>query len=387
MNNPTSKNPFQRLQSFAEKLVSNSHEEVSLKQTKKWTKAIAWTLMGGTVFAIVWLAVAETEEIVVAPGKLEPLGGVIDVQMPLQGIAKSIEVKEGEYVKKGQILIQLDKEVNIENQIAIAEALRLKQKELEFKNQELREELNLSDVKIQSLSKSLVLSETILEKYKVLNDQGAAADLQYLEQKDKVQRIIGEINTENGNKKRRQSILEQNIRSIRSQIADIKSKLSEANVTLRYKGIRSPVDGIVFDLKVLSKGFVARTSEPILKVVPLDKLQASVEVESRSIGYIRVGIPADISIDSYPATDFGVIEGEVTQIGSDALPPEPSNAKGYRFPTIIALDSQVLNQKNGNKLPLQVGMSLTANIKLRKVTYLQLLLGSFRDKADSLREL
>ena len=111
------------------------------------------------------------------------------------------------------------------------------------------------------------------------------------------------------------------------------------------------------------------------------------EVESRSIGYIRVGIPADISIDSYPATDFGVIEGEVTQIGSDALPPVPSSAKGYRFPTIIALDSQKLKQKNGNELPLQVGMSLTANIKLRKVTYLQLLLGSFRDKADSLREL
>ena len=387
MNNPNSKNPFQRLQSLAVQLVSNSHEEVSLKQTKKWTKAIAWALMGGTVFAIGWLAIAETEEIVVAPGKLEPLGGVIDVQMPLQGIAKSIEVKEGEYVKKGQLLIQLDKEVNTENYTAIAEALRLKQKELEFKNQELNAELSLSDIKIESLNKSLILSKNIQEKFKILNDQGATAELQYLEQKDKVQRILGEIKTEIGNKKRKQSILEQNIRSIRSQIADIKSKLSEATVTLRYKGIKSPVDGIVFDLKVLSKGFVARTSEPILKIVPLDKLQASVEVESRSIGYIRVGIPADISIDSYPATDFGVIEGEVTQIGSDALPPEPSSAKGYRFPTIIALDSQELKQKNGNELPLQVGMSLTANIKLRKVTYLQLLLGSFRDKADSLREL
>ena len=38
-------------------------------------------------------------------------------------------------------------------------------------------------------------------------------------------------------------------------------------------------------------------------------------------------------------------------------------------------------------LPLQVGMSLTANIKLRKVSYLQLLLREFQDKAESLQRL
>ena len=41
--------------------------------------------------------------------------------------------------------------------------------------------------------------------------------------------------------------------------------------------------------------------------------------------------------------------------------------------------------KDGTALPLQVGMSLTANIKLRKVSYLQLLLGEFRNKAESLK--
>ena len=50
----------------------------------------------------------------------------------------------------------------------------------------------------------------------------------------------------------------------------------------------------------------------------------------------------------------------------------------------IELSSQQLKLKNGVKLPLQVGMSLTANIKLRKVSYLQLLLESFKDKTSSL---
>jgi HlyD family secretion protein len=54
---------------------------------------------------------------------------------------------------------------------------------------------------------------------------------------------------------------------------------------------------------------------------------------------------------------------------------------------MIALNSQQLKLKSGISLPLQVGMSLTANIKLRKVTWLQLLLGEFKNKTDSLKQL
>ena len=81
-------------------------------------------------------------------------------------------------------------------------------------------------------------------------------------------------------------------------------------------------------------------------------------------------------------------KARVKSIGSDAVPPDRSQGEtDYSFPANIELDSQQLKLKNGKSLPLQVGMSLTANIKLRSVTYLQLLLGSFRDKTDSLREL
>ena len=82
-----------------------------------------------------------------------------------------------------------------------------------------------------------------------------------------------------------------------------------------------------------------------------------------------------------------MLEGQVETIGSDALPPD--NQKGrttYSFASNIKLSSQKLKLSNGETLPLQVGMSLTANIKLRKVSYLQLLLGSFKDKTSSLQE-
>jgi HlyD family secretion protein len=157
-------------------------------------------------------------------------------------------------------------------------------------------------------------------------------------------------------------------------------------VNIRYQDVRSPVDGLVFDLKPKGPGFVAQSSEPVMKIVPFKDLQARVEVQSSDIGFVQVGKPVEISIDSFPASDFGVLEGTLQSIGSDALPPDERN-QVYRFPVIVSLDSQQFLMKSGQELPLQVGMSLTANIKLRKVTYLQLLLGGFKDKTDSLRQL
>ena len=130
----------------------------------------------------------------------------------------------------------------------------------------------------------------------------------------------------------------------------------------------------------------------------MGSLEAKVEVPSNKIGFVKVpfGCPeerdvcmnADISIDSFPSTDFGVLKGKVFRIGSDALEPDPQEQRQeLSFPVTIQLDDQQLKLKNGTSLPLQVGMSLTANIKLRKVSYLQLLLGEFQDKAESLQRL
>ena len=305
------------------KLSSSSSEETILTQSQYWTRAITWTLIGSTAFGAGWLSIAKTEEIIVATGKLEPIKGVVDVQMPSQGVAKEILVKEGEIVKKGQLLIRLDSEI--------------------------------TNSQFASIQQRYELSKNILARMEKLVDEGAVAEIQYLEQKNRM--------------------------------IDLKSQLTESKVILKYKKILSPVDGRVFDLKPWGPGYVAQTSEPVLKIVPFDKLHAKVEIESRTIGFVSLNKPVDISVDSYPATDFGVIQGKVVKISSDALAPDPRLNKGYRFLANINLDQQTLNMKKGRKLPLQPGMSVTANIKLRKVSYLQLLLGTFQNKSDSLREI
>ena len=101
---------IEKVQDLIERKIKSNSEETVLQQAKFWAQTITWTLIGGTTFGIGWLAFAKTEEIVIAPGKLEPKGGVIEVQMPFQGITKELLVKEGEVVKKGQVLIKLDTE-------------------------------------------------------------------------------------------------------------------------------------------------------------------------------------------------------------------------------------------------------------------------------------
>ena len=297
--------------------------DVSLKQSNFWAQSITWSLIGGTVFGFSWLALAETEEIIIVQGKLEPIGGVVDIKIPFQGVVDKILVKEGQLVEKDQLLIKLDTEVNRSTE--------------------------------KFLNQSLSLNQDILNRLKLLVDEGAVSELQYLEQQNKIE--------------------------------DIKNKITQNNVTLKYQTIHSPIKGLVFDLKPQETGYVPNSNDALLKIVPLNQLQAKVEINSQKIGFVKVGQKADISIDSYPASDFGVIKGEITRISSDALPPNPSLNKGFRFPADVKIENQFVTLKNGKTLKVQNGMSLTANIKLRKVSYLKLLLGTFQDKADSLREI
>jgi hemolysin D len=382
-------NLFRQAQNGLERLVHTDNDDVVLQQSRFWARSITWTLIGVTGFALAWLALAKTEEIVTAPGKLEPLGVVKDVQMPVGGVVEEILVKEGDRVSKGQVLLRLDTVATRDRQQSILKTIAFKQQQLRLKREELLRYLAVNDTEQTVLNERLSLEREVLSRLETLNRQGAVQELQYLSQVNKVQEVEGQIKQSRVERLRQEAILQQGIRELQSELADLRSKLVELDVNIRYQQIRAPEDGVVFELKPKSKGFVAQTSEPVMKVVPFDRLEARVEVASRDIGFVSVGKPAEISIDSYPATDFGVLEGTVRRIGSDALPPDErdQSKQFYRYPVDIKLNQQQMKLKGGQPLELKVGMSLTANIKLRKVTYLQLLLSDFKDKADALRRI
>ncbi|MCP9821729.1 HlyD family secretion protein [Cyanobium sp. L1E-Cus] len=375
-----------RAQNAIERRVQTSHEEMALQQSRFLARAITWALVGTTAAGLAWLAFAKTDEVVVASGKLQPIGDVKTIQMPVGGVLETMLVKDGQRVSQGQVLLRLDNEATLDRQASLRTTIIAKQAQLRLKEVELARYLNLNDTEQTVTRQNLVLETEILQRLEGLKAVGASAELQYLQQRNKVREVDGEIAKLKVDRLRQTAIIEQALEQVKGELADLGSKLTELQVNIRYQDVRSPVDGVVFDLKPTGPGFVAQGSEPVMKIVPYDALQAKVEIESSDIGFVRVGRPADISIDSFPATDFGVLLGTVKRIGSDALPPDERN-QTYRFPATIALDTQQLKLKSGKSLPLQVGMSLTANIKLRKVTYLQLLLGEFKDKTDSLKQI
>ena len=358
-----------------------------LRPSRSWLQATIWTLLGTAGFAIAWLAIAKTDEVVVAPGKLEPLGSVKDIQMPIGGVVEDILVREGERVKEDQILLKLDTEADLDKRESLDQTIALKQEQLELKQEERIRYLELNSTEQRVLRENLLLQQELLGRYRNLAEQGASPEIQLLQQEDRVQQVEGQLEKITVDRERQLSQLDQQIQTLKSDLANLSSQRTSQVVKLRYQEIRSPVEGIVFDLKPTASGFVAQGSEPVMTIVPIDTLEARVEVPSNKIGFIHNGQSTDLSIDSYRATDFGVLEGVVRKIGSDALPPDPTTGlAGYRFPVDIQLKSQSLVLKDGQSLPLQVGMSLTANIKLRKVSYLQLLMGGLRDRTESLRE-
>ncbi len=178
------------------------------------------------------------------------------------------------------------------------------------------------------------------------------------------------------------------LQELQNSFNKLKGQISENKIDESNKIITAPVDGFVFDLKPLSKGYSAQMTEILLKIVPLGDLIAYLEIPSSDIGFVKKGMEVEISIDSYPATDFGTINGTIYTIGTDVLNPDPEEQRNqYIYPSKVKLKTQYLKINNDKKLDLKVGMTLKGNIKLRKVSYLQLLLSNFKDKTKSLQQL
>ena len=359
-----------------------------LQQDRFWFKSVTWGIIGTALFGISWLSFAKTDEIVLVAGKIVPIGDVKEIQMPIGGIAKEILVNEGDIVNKGDLLIQLDKESSLAEFRTLNQSLIFKERKLKLKKREYEGFMASRKKNIEVLNDMEKLDKQISEKFYILFKEGAGSEVEYLRQKIKSQDSYKTLKNAESELAIQSDIYKQELDDIRAQINEIKGRLAENNVKQRYQSLVAPIKGIVFDIQPKIVGYTAQATETILKIVPESELEARIEIPSEDIGFVKDGMSVDISIDSYPSTDFGVISGSINNISSDALEPDQSAQRSvFSYPAKITLDSQVLKLNNGNELKLKAGMSLNASIKLRKVSYLQLLLSSFKDKTDSLKEL
>ncbi len=89
---------------------SKFEKNVVLKQSSHWSRATIWTIMGVATFVVVWAAIAKIEQVVPARGQLKPKGTVKEIQAPINGVVKKVNVKDGDLIDEGDTLVVFDSE-------------------------------------------------------------------------------------------------------------------------------------------------------------------------------------------------------------------------------------------------------------------------------------
>jgi hemolysin D len=418
------------------------NQTVLLRKQRSSASVLVWTGIGSVALLGLWAVTAPLAETIAVEGKLEPRNSTKRVDAPVPGVVEAVLVKEGEAVRKGDPLVRFDlreprsrlqaaesirQRLLNENQIAAAtlgdgaatasltanQRLQLSSQAEEFasRREGARQELRKAEERLAGERASLATYENIANRIAGLVAQGAASEVQLLEARQNVQKSPSAIAQEQREIARLQSSLvntgattnvelrrkvEENLR----QIAQLDSDIRQARQQIQFGLLTAPADGTVFDIEVSPGSVVAQgtgtgtnsTGKSLMKVVPNDALQARVYLPNQAIGFVQPGQPAELQIQAFDASDFGTVPAQVERIGSDALPAEEqkrvlgTDSSGLYYPAVMRLERQTIELPNSTA-PLQAGMSLTANIKLRERRFINIFTGFFEDQRRNLERL
>ena len=345
---------------------------VMVRQTSKWGQIFLMSLigLGATAFATAWIY--RIDEVVTVNGRLVPKNGGVEVKSPLNGKLNSILIDNGERVVKGQKLLQFD----VKSAKAEKETIN---KQLDLERQNLEDELKSLKRRKITLKRNIELTETLLNKLLYLEEKGAISEVQILQQNNRLQQQRDELIQLQMSEKKTNN-------SSKSRIASLNGKLQLIDNQLENEWVKSPLSGTVFDLKPDNDKYVTQNAEPLLKVVPTGELDAEVNIGNSDIGFIKVGQDVEVRVDSFPFTEYGDLDGSISDIGADSLPPNEI-VGSYHFPVMIDLENSNLKTKDGLIIQLQSGMTVTCNIKLRDRRLIELLSELFTDRSESLERL
>ena len=248
--------------------------------------------------------------------------------------------------------------------------------------QQFRSQLEQLASRLASRRETMRLTERIAADLKPLFEGGGLSRMQYLRQLNQVQEIRAEVATLKEESSRVIGAVAGQLSQIDRQIIRIRAELVGLKETISYRTVRAPIDGKVFDAKV-SPQMVVNGDQTVLKLVPARRLQAKVEISDSDIGFVKVGLPVSVSVDSFPSGEFGYIKGTLIKLGLDALPPDPQSPQ-YRFPGTVSLKEQTV-LSGDQELNLQSGMGVSANIKLRSRPVISIVSDLFTKQLDGVK--
>ncbi|MGE8547826.1 HlyD family type I secretion periplasmic adaptor subunit [Alcaligenes sp. Marseille-Q7550] len=170
----------------------------------------------------------------------------------------------------------------------------------------------------------------------------------------------------------------------RERVALLEQDLIKAGQSERLTRLTAPVSGTVQQLAVRTVGGVVTEAQPLLLVVPQEHmLEIEAFLENKDVGFVRPGQEAEVKIETFPYTKYGIVPGTVTTLSDDAINDEKL---GLVYALRIALSRSTI-QINGTDVRLAPGMSVTAEIKTGRRRVIDYFLGPLVEYAtESLRE-
>ena len=341
-----------------------------LRQTPTWAQALTlglFMLGSGAGMASIFIKI---DEVITVSGTLVPTQGVNEVMTPAGGLVKTVLVREGQMVDKGEKLVEFDTR-------RASQEIRNIEKQIEENEKAYLSSERAMRTKRDAQLNSLKTNNSILKRLEKLMEYGAIEENRLLQQHDKVYQIQAQV----------QEIEEQMIQNesnYKRTMSELQSRLSANKIQKQYEIVNSPISGVVFDIKANESG-VLGGGEQIMKIVSQSNLKANVSVTNKDIGFVRIGQATKVRVDAFNFTQFGVIEGKIASIGADVIKPDAEN-NSYRFPVSIDLEKNYLETK-GTKIPVTSGMSITANIKLREKRLISVINDVFNNNYDALKQL
>lgn len=348
-----------------------------------------WIVYGSFFLLIVpfliWANIAEINRTSKAPGQIVATAKTQEIQAYDDGVIEKIYVKEGQFVHAKEMLVSLAKEraqaayEDSKAKVAALEAtlVRLKAEvfggELKFSesvkeypefvsNQTQlfqRRQQALND-EISALNESLELANQELELNMPLLDTGDIGSTEIIRLKAKVSELKGKISNVR-NKYFQDS--QTDMTKAEEELSTKLQELADRKITLERTDIYAPIDSIVKNILITTRGARVRPGDIIMELVPFgDQLIVEAKLEPADISFIKKGQKAAVKLDAYDYTIYGIFDGEVIYISPDALKEKTSEGEKSYFTVRIKLDTTELVSKSGKNIEVTPGMTTSVDI-------------------------
>jgi HlyD family secretion protein len=228
-------------------------------------------------------------------GKIEPVQN-FEAHAPISTTVKLLLVKEGDHVRKGQMLLQLD-DADIRAQAARAraqvKAAQANQSSLQAEGTH-EEVLTLSAQLVKARS-ALAAAQRNLDALRRLQQEGAASPGEVRQAEDALQSAQADLTLIEQKQKGRYSTPE--AARIEAQAEEAQAAYDAAEDALRKSSVRAPFDGMVYSLPVKQGAFV-QAGELLLQEADLSRVLVRAFVDEPDVGRLQVGQKVEITWDA-----------------------------------------------------------------------------------------